>query len=77
MNSVPTLAFHFAIQFPDGLWYYGPTWSGTGKQAKRWSAPENRGPVSHTYTYTEDGARRSILAGGRAFEGCTVVRVLD
>jgi hypothetical protein len=77
MNKVPPMAFHYAIKFPDGMWYYGPTWTGVGKKAKRHAQHEHRGPIPHSYTYTETAAHLAIKNGGVEFEGCTVHRVLD
>ena len=75
-----SLTYRYAIRFPDGLYYYGPTWD-TSKANKdtaaiRIAQPHNRGPLSHFFTYAEPAAYKAIAIGGPEFECCTVERVL-
>ena len=84
MNTVPHLAFHFAIRFPDGLYYMGPRYKVTDalgralpvKKQPRIDDPLHRGPKHQAYTYTYERACVVILQNKQVFAGCVVEKVL-
>lgn len=74
MHTIPPLAFHYAIRFPDGQYYLGPTI--VDKKGKRLNNPCHVGPKHHAYTYTEARAHNVIRDNPIVFSGCVVERVL-
>lgn len=81
MEPIPTgLVFEYAIQFPDGQYFLGPSYEvkpgvSPSKQ-KRTNDPASRGPVRYAYTYTERRAHNVIRDDPQVFAGAVVVRLL-
>jgi hypothetical protein len=81
MDPIPTnLVFEYAIQFPDGQFFLGPSYEIKPGvpfvKQKRINDPASRGPKEHAYTYTERRAHNVIRDDSLVFLGAKVVRVL-
>lgn len=68
------MIFEYAIRFPSGQYYLGPSY--VGKKRVRHDDRANQGTARDAYTYTEPRAYALILSNPMVFAGCKVERVL-